>query len=70
MYKIQVQSLNQGGVSAVNINKDSSVLTVGGYDGSIFVYCLNKGYEYENNTTLKTSDVQIPYSDMNKLKDE
>jgi len=57
MEKVQVQSVNKGGVSAVSINEDSSVLTVGGYDGSIVVLGLNKGYEYENNTTLKTSEL-------------
>jgi hypothetical protein len=41
----------------------------GGYDGSIFIYNINKNYEYEQNVNLKQSDVQIPYSNLNKMED-
>lgn len=53
LFKLQVHSLPQGGVSALSINKDSSVLSVGGFDGTVFLYNLNRAYEYESNTIIK-----------------
>lgn len=62
-------SLDHQGIISIYLNKDNSLLICGGTQGNVFIFNINKNYEFDNRVEIRSKENQIPYSELNRMED-